>query len=50
MYAIRFDVHIVKQQEVVTCMSPVEVLATMIKIINQQKIVLDCFIVLFWKS
>ena len=36
MYAIRFDIHIVKQQEVVTYVSPVEVFATdyEIKIFN----------------
>jgi len=32
MYVIRFDIHIVKQQEVVTYVSPVGVFATEIKI------------------
>ena len=38
MYAIRFDMHIVKQQEVVTYVSPVEVFVTGIKIANWQKL------------
>jgi len=38
MYAIRFDIHKVKRQEVVTYLSPVKVFATRIKIINRQKL------------
>ena len=38
IYAIRFDIHILKQQEVVTYESPVEVFATEIKIVNWQKL------------
>jgi len=46
MYAIRFDMRIVKQQEVVTYVFPVEVFATTIKILIS-KILLDCSIVPF---
>ena len=38
MYAIRFGMHEVKRQEVVTYLSPVKVFATRIKIINRQKL------------
>jgi len=38
MYAIRFDIHIVKQQEIFTYVSPVEVFVTRIKIANWQKL------------
>jgi len=38
MYAIRFDIHIDKQQEIFTYMSPVEVLVTRIRIANWQEL------------
>jgi len=37
IYTIRFDIHILKQQEVVTYVSPVEVFATEIKIVLMSK-------------
>ena len=43
MYGIRCDIHIVKQQEVVTYMSPVEVFMTRNMIFNWQKLpLIDC--------
>jgi len=43
-------IHIVKQQEVVTYVSPVEVFVNGIKRFWSAKIVCDCFIILFWMS
>ena len=40
MYAIWFDIHIVKQQEIVAYVSPVEVFATRIKTLKRQKLFL----------